>query len=198
MFTLQQVCFDSEMSNAEVLEELAALKEAAKEAKQENRKAKIEAEVAKVRSAGNKRSVSKLMEILYLLDDADEPWLKLGQKAVQDGAKVVNAGNIDKVNLAIEAQVDKLTELRALVRKELGMYAVATVSGLGWELVTSMERNPELNKELHGWDMEEVRANEKKLLQYNREMSAATKGENTILNFVEIQFSLGRQGWRGP
>ena len=183
------------MSNAEVLEELAALKEAAKEAKQENRKAKIEAEVAKVRSAGNKRSVSKLMEILYLLDDAVEPWLKLGQK---DGAKVVNVDNIDKVNLAIEAQSEKLAELRALVRKELGMYAVATVSGLGWQLVTSMERNPDLNKELHGWDMEEVRANEKKLMQYNREMSAAIKGENAILNFVEIQFSLGRQGWRGP
>ena len=174
---------------------MAALKEAAKEAKQENRKAKIEAEVAKVRSAGNKRSVSKLMEILYLLDDADEPWLKLGRK---DGAKVVNVDNIDKVNLAIEAQSEKLAELRALVRKELGMYAVATVSGLGWQLVTSMERNPELNKELHGWDMEEVRASEKKLMQYNREMAAATKGENTILNFVEIQFSRGRQGWRGP
>ena len=195
MFTLQQVCFDSEMSNAEVLEELAALKEAAKEAKQENRKAKIEAEVAKVRSAGNKRSVSKLMEILYLLDDAVEPWLKLGQK---DGAKVVNVDNIDKVNLAIEAQSEKLAELRALVRKELGMYAVATVSGLGWQLVTSMERNPDLNKELHGWDMEQVRANEKKFMQYNREMAAATKGENTILNFVEIQFPRGRQGWRGP
>ena len=186
------------MSNAEVLEELAALKEAAKQAKQENRKAKIAAEVAKVRSAGNKRSVSKLMEILYLLDDADEPWLKLGQKADQDGAKVVNVDNIDKVNLAIEAQSEKLAELRALVRKELGMYAVATVSGLGWQLVTSMERNPDLNKELHGWDMEEVRAFEKKLMQHNREMAAATKGENTILNFVEIQFSLGRQGWRGP
>ena len=195
MFTIQQVCFDSEMSNAEVLEELAALKEAAKEAKQENRKAKIEAEVAKVRSAGNKRSVSKLMEILYSLDDADEPWLKLGRK---DGAKVVNVNNIDKVNLAIEAQSVKLAELCALMKKELGMYTVATVSGLGWQLVTSMERNPDLNKELHGWDMEQVRANEKKLMQNNHEMAATTKGENTILNFVEIQFSRGRQGWRGP
>ena len=186
------------MSNAELLEQLADLQEAAKLAKQENRKAKIAAEVAKVKSAGNKRSVAKLMEILYLLDDVDEPWLKLGQKAEQDGAKVVNIGNVDKVNIAIEAQTDKLVELRKLVVKELGMYAVATVSGLGWQLVTSMERNPDLNKELHGWDMEQVRANEKKLMQYNREMAAATKGENTSLNFVEIQFPRGRQGWRGP
>ena len=119
------------MSNAEVLEELAALKEAAK---QENRKAKIAAEVAKVRSAGNKRSVSKLMEILHLLDDADEPWLKLAKKAIDDGAKVVTTGNVAKVNLALEAQAEKLAELRGLVVKELGMYAVAAVSGLGWQV----------------------------------------------------------------
>ena len=183
------------MSNVEMLAELAVLKEAAREAKQEGRKAKIAAKVAKVRSAGNKQSVSKLMEIMFLLDDADEPWLKLGQKVEQDGVKVVT---VDKVNLAIGAQMEKLAELRALVKTELGMYAVASVSELGWQLVASMERNPDLDKKLHGWDMEEVRANERKLMQYNREMAAATKGENTILNFVEIQFSRGRQVWRGP
>ena len=66
------------------------------------------------------------------------------------------------------------------------------------QLVTSMETNPELDKELHGWDMEEVRANEKKLMQYNRDMAAVSKGENTIHKFVEILFPCGRQRGRWP
>ena len=122
------------MADAEFKEELALLKEAARQTKQEGRKAKIAAELVKHRSAGNKRYVSKLMEILHLLDDADEPWLKLAKKAIDDGAKVVTIGNVDKVNLALEAQAEKLAELRGLVVKELGMYAVAAVSGLGWQV----------------------------------------------------------------
>ena len=122
------------MADAEFKEELALLKEAARQTKQEGRKAKIAAELVKHRSAGNKRSVSKLMEILHLLDDADEPWLKLAKKAIDDGAKVVTSGNVVKVNLALEAQAEKLAELRGLVVKELGMYAVAAVSGLGWQV----------------------------------------------------------------
>ena len=52
------------MADAEFLADLAELKEAAKVAKQEARKAKIEGQVASVKSAGGKRAVSKLMEIL--------------------------------------------------------------------------------------------------------------------------------------
>ena len=121
--------------------------------------------MAKIKFAGNKRSVSKLMEILFIVDDIDEPRLKLGKKAEDDGAEVVNKDNIDKVNAALEGQAAKLAELRTLVTKELGMHDVASVSGLGWDLVHSMEQNPDLDKELHGWDIDEVRANEKKLLQ---------------------------------
>ena len=168
------------MANAELLADLAELKAAARVAKEEARKAKITAQVAKIKSAGNKRSVSKLMEILFIVDDVDEPWLKLGKKAEEDGAKVADKDNLDRVNEALEGQAAKLAELRKLVTKELGMHAVAAVSGLGWDLVHSMEQNPDLDKELHGWDIDEVRANEKKLLQYNRDMNAVIRGKNLV------------------
>ena len=166
------------MANDELLADLAELKAAARVAREEARKAKIAGQVAKIKFAGNKRSVSKLMEILFIIDDIDEPWLKLGKKADDEGAAVVNKDNIDKVNAALEGQAAKLAELRTLVTKELGMHAVASVSGLGWDLVHSMEQNPDLDKALHGWDIDEVRANEKKLLQYNRDMNAAIRGKN--------------------
>ena len=184
------------MSSAEVLEQLAELKEAARVVKLEARKAKILGQVANVKSAGNKRSVSKLMEIMFVCNDIDELWEKLVKKAEKDGAKVVTANNINKVNDIIEAQAAKLIELRDMVTKELGMYAVAAVSPLGWQLVTAMEKNPDLDKEIHGWDIEEVRTNEKKLIQYSRDIATATKGENLILVYVKIQYFLGRQGWR--
>ena len=44
----------SEMANAEMMEQLAELQEAAKLAKQEARKVKIAAQVSNVKSAGNK------------------------------------------------------------------------------------------------------------------------------------------------
>ena len=105
------------------------------------------------------------MEIMYICEDMDELWQKLGKKAVEDGTRVVTADNIGKVNDALDAQAAKLIELREMVKKELGMYAVAGVSPFGWQLVSSMEKNPDLDKEIHGWDMEEVRANKKKLIQ---------------------------------
>ena len=71
------------------------------------------------------------------------------------------------VNVALETQAVKLAELRTIVVKELGMHAC----------------------------MEEVRANEKKLMQYNRDMNAVTRG-NLIPIFTKIKFSIGRQGRR--
>ena len=121
------------------------------------------------------------MEIMYACGDIDELWQKLGKKAVEDGARVVTADNMGKVNDALDAQAAKLIELRKFVKKELGMYAVAGVSPLGWQLVSLMEKNPDLDKEIHSWDMEEVRANEKKLIQYMRDIASATRGGNTIL-----------------
>ena len=44
----------SEMANAEMMEQLAELQEAAKLAKQEARRVKIAAQVSNVKSAGNK------------------------------------------------------------------------------------------------------------------------------------------------
>lgn len=63
------------MANDELLADLAELKAAARVAREEARKAKIAGQVAKIKFAGNKRSVSKLMEILFIIDDIDEPWL---------------------------------------------------------------------------------------------------------------------------
>ena len=127
------------------------------------------------------RSVGKLMEIMYVCEDLDELWQKLGKKAVEDGTRVVTADNIGKVNDALDAQAAKLIELRKMVKKELGMYTVAGVSPFGWQLVSSMEKNPDLDKEIHGWDMEEVRANEKKLVQHTRDIASAARGGNSIL-----------------
>ena len=73
------------MSNAEMLADLAELKEAAMVAWQEARKAKIAGQVDKIKSASNKHSVSKLMEILIICDNVDESWLKLAKKAEKDG-----------------------------------------------------------------------------------------------------------------
>ena len=178
-----------------MLEKLAALEEAARLSKEEARKSKIAGQVANVRSAGNKRSVGKLMEIKYICDDMDELWVKLGKKAELDEVRVATATNLDKVNDAIEAQAVKLAELREVVSKELGMYAVAGVSAFGWQLVTSMEKNPDLDKEIHGWDMDEVKANEKKLVQYNRDIATA-RGGNSILTYLYL-ILFGRQKWRG-
>ena len=178
-----------------MLEKLAELEEAARLSKEEARKSKIASQVANVRSAGNKRSVGKLMEIKFICDDMDELWVKLGKKAELDEARVATAANLDKVNDAIEAQAVKLTELREVVSKELGMYAVAGVSAFGWQLVTSMEKNPDLDKEIHGWDMDEVKANEKKLVQYNRDIATA-RGGNSIHTYLNL-ILFGRQRWRG-
>ena len=76
---------------------------------------------------------------------------------MEDSARVVTADNIGKVNNVLDAQAAKLIKLRELVNKELGMHAVAGVSPFGWQLVSLMEKNPELDKEILGWDMEEVR-----------------------------------------
>ena len=122
--------------------------------------------------------------------------MKLGKKADADGVRVVTAGNIDKVNDAIEAQAVKLAELRGMVSKELGMYAVAGVSAFGWQLITSMETNPSLDKAIHGWDMEEVKAHEKKLVQYNRDLATASRGEFRFSIFWN-PILFGRQRWRG-
>ena len=72
------------------------------------------------------------MEIMYICEDMDELWQKLGKKAVEDGTRVVTADNIGKVNDALDAQAAKLIELREMVKKELGIYTVAGVSPFGW------------------------------------------------------------------
>ena len=51
-------------------------------------------------------------------------------------------------------------------------------SPLGWGLVGYMEADPDLIKEVHGFDIEELRSEEKKMMQHNREIAAATRGKS--------------------
>ena len=41
-------------------------------------------------------------------------------------------------------------------------------SHLGWSVVSYMEEDPDLVKEEHGLDIDDLRAHEKKLMQHNR------------------------------
>ena len=41
-------------------------------------------------------------------------------------------------------------------------------SQLGWSVVSYMEEDPDLVKEEHGLDIDDLRAHEKKLMQHNR------------------------------
>ena len=51
----------------------------------------------------------------------------------------------------------------------------AAKSPLGWALMGHMEADPDLVKEVHGFDIEELRSEEKKMMQHNREIAAATR-----------------------
>ena len=51
-------------------------------------------------------------------------------------------------------------------------------SPLGWGLVGYMEADPDLIKEVHGFDIEELRSEEKNMMQHNREIAAATRGKS--------------------
>ena len=69
---------------------------------------------------------------------------------------------------AIEDQAGLGKYLMEMVRFELGMHAAAAKSQLGWSVVSYMEEDPDLVKEEHGLDIDDLRAHEKKLMQHNR------------------------------
>ena len=48
------------------------------------------------------------------------------------------------------------------------LYHSTVKSSFGWELVGFMEADPDLHKEVHGLDIEELRAQEKRMMEHNR------------------------------
>ena len=101
---------------------------------------------------------------------------------------------------AIETQARILFKLKEHIKAEIGMHAAAgenhdsltrmllflspflfaAVSPLGWKVVGFMEKNPELDKDRHGMDIEDLRAKEKQLMQH----------ESTCFSSVSVGLSL--------
>ena len=48
------------------------------------------------------------------------------------------------------------------------LYPSTAKSSFGWELVSFMEADLDLHKEVHGLDIEELRAQEKRMMEHNR------------------------------
>ena len=48
------------------------------------------------------------------------------------------------------------------------LYPSTAKSSFGWELVSFMEADLDLHKEVHGLDIEELRAQERRMMQHNR------------------------------
>ena len=101
---------------------------------------------------------------------------------------------------AIETQARILFKLKEHIKAEIGMHAAAgekhdsltrmllflspflfaAVSPLGWKVVGFMEKNPELDKDRHGMDIDDLRAKEKQLMQH----------ESTCFSSVFVGLSL--------
>ena len=101
---------------------------------------------------------------------------------------------------AIETQARILFKLKEHIKAEIGMHAAAgenhdsltrmllflspflfaAVSPLGWKVVGFMEKNPELDKDRHGMDIDDLRAKEKQLMQH----------ESTCFSSVSVGLSL--------
>ena len=49
---------------------------------------------------------------------------------------------------------------------QLSPFSCAAASPLGWKVVWFMEKHPELDKNTHGLDIDDLRAKEKQLMQH--------------------------------
>ena len=84
---------------------------------------------------------------------------------------------------AIGEQAEHWNALMILVKTELGMHAAAAKSHLGWNVVGFMEADPDLIKEVHGMDIEDLRGHEKRLMQHNRCRSLSFSVESSSADF---------------
>ena len=95
-----------------------------------------------------------------------------------------------------------LANLKLHIQTELGMHAAAGVlhtllscnlshhfctaaSPLGWRVVGFMEKHPELDKDTHGMDIDDLRAKEKQLMQHK-----STCFFSCFCLVVMVQFSI--------
>ena len=90
---------------ASVMEQMARLEAAsdllvqqAEENKRATRKGKIATSLANIKSAAGKRTVTKLSEAGFMLEDVNDVWDKLGKEALEGGTRVATINNLDRIN----------------------------------------------------------------------------------------------------
>ena len=88
----------------------------------------------------------KITESLFVLEDIDQLWCKLGEEAERDGVFVAREDNLARVNKAIDDQAKLLSTLGNHLQEELGKVTIASKSPLGWKLVSFMEEDPDFDK----------------------------------------------------
>ena len=116
------------------------------------------------------------MRAMNMLEDVDDLWAGLAETAEAGGLMVATPHNLVEVNAAIDKQAEIFVKLKNHVQHEVAMQVVASKSPLAWKTVKKMEGSGEFNKEKLGVGEKDVRAAEKELMQYEKDIAAAVSG----------------------